>query len=256
MERVSITKRKLQYLLTELETSPRNYLNIYMKYSSLPHYLDELSPEPRYGMGIDEIKELLNAKPVIQEAQKYGTGTIIFWQENGSKYIILPPFPITVNKISFGKLDTSALHETLERKYTLGVILIAWGYYAIGTFHGNELGESKVGTGYIHKEHKKGGSSQKRFARRTEEQKRDFLRKVGKRIEEKFKNHPIDYIFLGGNRLISRPLLKECSYLQLEAQKISGRNLNARHADREALNHILEEVTKSAIFTSIPTKRP
>lgn len=255
MEGTIIARRKLYYLLTELETSPGGYLNIYVKPSSFPHYINELSPEPGYSTGIDEIKELLNAKTIIQEVQKYRTGAAIFWQESGNKYIILPPFPIKVNKISLGELDTSVLRETLEGKYTMGVILIAWGSYAIGIFYGNELGESKVGTGYIHKKHKKGGSSQKRFARRTEEQKKDFLRKVSNRIEEKFKNHPLDYIFIGGNRLISKPLLKECNYLQLEAQKISGRNLNVRHADREALNHIPEEITKSAIFTSTPTMR-
>ena len=61
---------------------------------------------------------------------------------------------------------------------------------------------------------RKGGRSEKRFARRTEEQKRNFLRRVSNRIEEEFENYTLDYIFLGGNRLIRAPLLRECKYLQ------------------------------------------
>jgi len=53
---------------------------------------------------------------------------------------------------------------------------------------------------------RKGGRSEKRFTRRIEEQKKDFLRKVSNRIEEEFKTYNLDCTFLGGNRLIHAPL--------------------------------------------------
>jgi len=56
-------------------------------------------------------------------------------------------------------------------------------------------------------EHRKGERSEKRFARRTEEQKKDFLRKVSNKIEEEFKTYKLDYIFFGGNRLVRAPSL-------------------------------------------------
>lgn len=90
---------------------------------------------------------------------------------------------------------------------------------------------------------------EKRFARRTEEQRKDFLRRVSNRIEEEFENYTLDYIFLGGNRLIRAPLLRECKYLPREVQKISQRVLNIRYADIEALNHTLREITSSVVFT-------
>jgi hypothetical protein len=63
-------------------------------------------------------------------------------------------------------------------------------------------------------EHGKGRGSEKRFARRTEEeQKKDFLRKDSSRIEEEFKTYKLDYIFFGGNRLIHALLLREYKYL-------------------------------------------
>jgi len=52
--------------------------------------------------------------------------------------------------------------------------VVAWETYSIGVFYRDNLAKSKTGTGYIHKEHRKGGRSEKRFARRTEEQKKDF----------------------------------------------------------------------------------
>jgi len=126
--------------------------------------------------------------------------------------------------------------------------LVAWGSYSIGIFQGDDLVESKTGTGYIHKEHRKGERSERRFTRRTEEQKRDFLRKVSNRIEERFKNYTMGHILFGGNRLIRKPLLKECTYLELEAYKISKGILNIKHASTEALNHSLEEITKPLVL--------
>lgn len=249
MEGEAVSRRKLYSLLAELKSSPRDYVTLYMKPSSFPHYINELSPEPKYNICIDEIKELVNTKVVIQGAEKYRTGAAIFWQKNGNKHVVLPPFPISENKVSLGELDTSLLYRTLDKEYVIGVVLVAWGSYAIGIFHGDNLLESKTGTGYIHKKHKKGGRSQKRFARRTEEQRKDFLRKVSNRIEERFKSHTLDYIFFGGNRLISKPLLKECKYLELQNDKISARTLNVKYANKEALEHSLEGITKSLVFT-------
>ncbi len=94
---------------------------------------------------------MVNIKTVVQEAEKYNTWAAIFWQENGNKHIVLPPFPITENKVSLGELDTSLLYEATERKYVVGIILVAWGSYSIGIFQGDDLVESKTGTGYIHK---------------------------------------------------------------------------------------------------------
>ena len=249
MEREIISKIRLYELLSRLESSPGDCVSLYIKPSSFPHCLNGLSLQPQYNTYAHEIRESVNIKTVAQAVERYDTGAAIYWQENGNKYIVLPPFPITEDKILAGKFDASPLLEALEQVYVIGVVLVTWGTYSIGVFRRDNLIKSKTGTGYIHKEHRKGGRSEKRFARRTEEQKKDFLRKVSNRIEEEFRNYTLDYIFLGGNRLIRAPLLRECKYLQREAQKISRRVLNLRYADKEALNHSLREITKSLVFT-------
>lgn len=249
MEREALTKNRLYALLDEFEASREGCVTLYVKPACFPHFISQVSLAARYRSCLDEIAESARASAVIRAVQKYGTGTAIFWQPDGRKYIVLPPFPISENMVSVGEPCIDPLCHILERKYSIGVVLVHWGSYAIGIFRDEQLMESKVGTGYIHKEHKKGGSSQKRFARRTEEQKKDFLRRVGNRVDERLRNHTLDYIFFGGNRLILKPLLQVSRSLRSEESKICGRLLNVRgYADGQALARALREMDNSLAF--------
>lgn len=248
-ERRFLTRPSLLNILADLSARPGDSITIYAEPAYFPGRINELLSEATCTAYADEVKESANIEAVVKEAEKYRTGAAIFWNGHGDKYIVLPPFPITRNRVLIGKLDTSLLFEVLERRYTTGVVLVTWGSYGVGIFDGANLVESKVGTGYIHKEHKKGGRSQKRFARRTEEQRKDFLRKVSNRIEEMLEKHSLDHIFFGGNRLIRKPLWQECRYLESQAHKISGRVLDIRYADRQALHNSLSEIMKSVVFT-------
>jgi hypothetical protein len=242
------TKAGLHRFLSSLETSAKDAVTVYVTQASFPGYADSLAMESKYSKQAAEIRTAVKAGEVISSAGKYGTGAGIFWSEL-DKQIVLPAFPIAKNEVWEGNFNTAALHEVLDRKYVIGVVLVNWGSYALGIFDGHNLVECKIGTGYIHKEHKKGGRSQKRFARRTEEQKKDFLRRVGNRIEERFGGYLPDHIFFGGNRLILKPLVQECRYLQTRTDKISPRVLSGRYAGREALVGSLAEIDKSLVFT-------
>lgn len=242
-------KAGLYRFLSSLEGSNQDFVTLYITPDSFPDYANEISLGQKYSTHANEIKDAVKTKSVISGAEKYGTGAAIFWNGPGNKHIVLPPFPIAENKVSPDKLDASILREVLERKYVIAVVLVTWGWYALGVFDAGNLVASKTGTGHIHKKHKKGGRSQKRFARRTEEQKKDFLRRVSNRIEERFGSFAPDHIFFGGNRLILKPLIQECGYLQTKASKISPRVLDVRYADREALTGSLAEITRSLVFS-------
>ncbi len=247
MKRETFIKRRLLDFLTRLEASPGNYLTAYLSSSSFPRYAADRVP------GLDslpeDIREALGTEVVLREVQRYGTGAVIFWSENHERFIIVPPFDLPEDKVFRGRPQTSLLHQLLEKERILGIVLVTWGSYAIGVFKGDRLVKSKTGTGYIHKQHRKGGRSEKRFARRTEEQKNSFLRRVANRIGEIFRDYRLEHIFFGGNRLILKPLVKECSYLESEAQQISNRFVNVRHADGGSLLESLEEVNKSLVFS-------
>jgi len=126
MKREALTKRKLYSLLAKLKTSPGDYMTLYANPSSFPHYLDELLLQLECSIYADETNGSVNIKAVVQEAEKYDTGATIYWQENGNKYIALPPFPITEEPILLGELNTSLLYEALGN--------ILWGSYSIGVF--------------------------------------------------------------------------------------------------------------------------
>jgi hypothetical protein len=244
-----LNKAGLYRFLSSLEASAEDVVTVYIAATSFPDYANSLTLEPKYGAHAGEIREAIKTEAVISDTKKYGTGAAIFWNGLDNKHIVLPSFPIAESKVSAGKLDVSILREVLERKYIIAVVLVTWGWYALGIFDAGNLVASKTGTGYIHKKHKKGGRSQKRFARRTEEQKKDFLRRVSNRIDERFESFAPDHIFFGGNRLILKPLIQECRYLQAKASKISPRVLDVRYADSEALSSSLAEINKSLVFT-------
>ena len=78
MEREALTKRKLYSLLAKLKTSPGDYMTLYAKPSSFPHYLGELLLQLECSIYADEIKESVNIKAAVQEAEKYNTGAAIY----------------------------------------------------------------------------------------------------------------------------------------------------------------------------------
>jgi hypothetical protein len=242
------TKADLHRFLSSIEDTAEDSVTVYMTQSSFPDYADSLRLGKKYDIQVAEIREAAKTEAVVDSIKKYDTGAAIFWGRF-SKQIVLPAFPITRNEVAEGIFDTSVLHEVIDSRYLIGVVTVTWGWYALGMFDDGNLVECKIGTGYIHKKHKKGGRSQKRFARRTEEQKKDFLRRVGNRIDERFGSYLPDHIFFGGNRLILKPLVQESRYLQTRTDKISPRILNVRYANREALMGSLADINKSMVFT-------
>ena len=243
----SFTKGKLLDFLTGLDSKGSDYLTVYLTPTSFTHQMDEFGIET--GL-VREVTDFLNDEAVTKEKERYQTGAVLFWSRSDARYLVIPPFPINRSGVFKDRPNTESLRQLLEKERALGAILLTWGWYAIGVFKNDKLIDSKIGTGHIHHKHRKGGSSQKRFARRTEEQKKDFLRRVSGHIEEKLQHHELEQIFFGGNRLILKPLCDECHNLSLS--QISPRLLNVRYADREALLGSLDEINKSIVLEIAP----
>ncbi len=242
IELKTFSKRKLLYFLDQLENE-EDYLTVYLKADFPPQHIGELQIDQSIA---EEMRNLFSEEALLKQIERYRTGEVLFWKVGGDKYLILPPFPVRENQV-FKQTKTSVLRQILKEEKTIGVVLVTWGWYAIGIFAGEKVIDLKAGTGYIHPRHRKGGRSEKRFARRTEEQKKDFLRRVSNHIEEKLKAHTPGQVFFGGNRLILKPLLEECR--ALSQSKLSPRFLQARYATREALLQSLEEINESLVIT-------
>jgi hypothetical protein len=140
-------------------------------------------------------------------------GAAFFWSPTQT-YLILPPFPIIEEYITDG-YDVEPLRSLLSRDLLIALVLVRLGAYSIGICRGMELIDSKTGTGLVHARHKKGGSSQARFARHREKQIEAFLTRVCGHVREHIEPHArsLDYLVYGGARTTILSLRKRCPFL-------------------------------------------
>jgi len=147
-------------------------------------------------------------------------GAALFWGSK-QKCLISPPFPLREPAI-FNGFITEPLSNLLGVDYTIGLVLVHLGAYAVGLCRGEQLTTSKVGTGLVHGRHKKGGSSQMRFQRRREKQATEFLDRVCQHAREQFesKAQTINYIVYGGPRQTVMQLQGRCPFLGLFQDRV------------------------------------
>jgi hypothetical protein len=142
-------------------------------------------------------------------------GGALFWG-SAQRCLICPPFPLK-EKAIFAGLISGPLRKLLDVDYTIGLVLVHLGAYAVGLCRGEGFVTSKVGTGLVHGRHKKGGSSQARFQRRREKQVDEFLDRVCLHAREQLEPQAklIDYMVYGGPRQTIMQLQKCCPFLRL-----------------------------------------
>ncbi len=199
-----------------------------------------------------EIADIIESDPVQRESARYGTGLALF-HSGDSVSAMVPPFPVGEDSVTTGDIDTAPMRELLQRSRRTVLVLVTWGAWVLALYEGRSIQRYKKGTGHIHAPHKKGGSSQARFARRTEEQRKEFLKRVGRHIDEQLLDvDPVDHIFFGGNRLILRPLLEDSRFLRQHSALISPRTLLVKRATRDVLDGALKEAHSGVVFVSTP----
>ncbi|MDY6918138.1 MAG: Vms1/Ankzf1 family peptidyl-tRNA hydrolase [Chloroflexota bacterium] len=243
---VAVTRSRLLGVLEELECRREHYYTLYLAWPLLcggDGILKDAS-----GPFVDQVRETLASEPVSRAMQTYATGAVAFWSNDDRRVLVIPPFEVASEGVFEGPPYVTPLAELLERERTVEVVMVTWGAYALGVFEGGHLAQSKTGTGYIHKRHRKGGRSEKRFARRTEEQKKDFLRRVANRVDETFAGYRSEQVFFGGNRFILDLLTGESRHLRSNRQRVSKRRLHVRVADRSALLGSIEEINRAVMF--------
>jgi hypothetical protein len=140
-------------------------------------------------------------------------GAAFFWSPL-QMHLVLPPFPIKEEYITDG-YDVEPLRSILSHDFLIALVLVRLGAFSIGVCQGTKIIDSKTGTGLVHARHKKGGSSQARFARHREKQIEEFLERVCGHVREYIEPHArsLDYLVYGGARTTIRSLRKRCPLL-------------------------------------------
>ncbi len=151
-------------------------------------------------------------------AAQTGEDSVTFAAADGSVAVCQVPFPPLPGTAAAPALtDTApagiakaiAAHATADR--TVGVLLVRLGGYAAGVFTGTEpaLAASKVGSRLVHGRSAAGGQSQRRFARRRENQAHQALSAAADTAAAVFGPYELDALVLGGDRRAFAPIMKD-----------------------------------------------
>ena len=125
-------------------------------------------------------------------------GTVTLTAADGVVAVLHVPFPPVT--IAGPALSSLIAHARAPRR--VGVLLVRLGGYAAGIFDGTKLLRSKVDSRLVHGRHKKGGSSQQRFARRRDNEVRDLIEhavEVAARVLVPEAAH-LEAVVVGGDR--------------------------------------------------------
>ncbi len=189
---------------------------------------------------------------VVKKARRSETGAVLLWGADEG-HLVLPPFPVTAETRDPG-WRTDGLVDLLERRRRVGVLVVRLEGFAVGVYDGDRLVASKVEGRFVKGRHKKGGQSQKRFARRREEQARKLYEKACRVLESKLgpREDTLDHVLLGGDKITLAGFEKHCPYLEGLGDLRVGRLLNVREPKRAALEALPRQLYESRVFSFGP----
>ena len=253
LEGQQITKTATLRLLSELEASEEEWTTIYLTPQSAQPRMSRLFSERTADPRVVEIAGIIEDGAVQRALERFYTGLVLFHSKD-AVHALVPPLAIREDAATRGPANTTPLREMLEVTYRTVIVLVTWGAYILALYEGSDMLVYRKGTGHIHKHHKKGGSSQARFQRRTEEQRREFLKRAGTRIDEYLGGQQADHLFFGGNRLILRPIRAQSRFMNENADITSVRTLQAKRGDRDTLEAAIYEAYSSMHFQPVTPK--
>ncbi len=187
------------------------------------------------------------AAAAMEALPDLGTGAAVFWGSRAA-VAIAPPFPIDEELLCDG-VEVGPMLDLLSRDVTVGVVLLRLGRYAVGVVENGRLAASKSDTRYVKNRHRKGGSSQRRFARSRERLVRELYDKVCTVTEDVFRPYGdrIEYLLLGGERQTLLAFSKRCGYIERSGIEVLPRRLDVDRPGKAALDAIERQVWMSRV---------
>jgi hypothetical protein len=204
-KRFHLDRSKMLDFLEELALTENKAISLYVPQATTQDRVENL---------LGKVFAASVVPPGVAEATAGSrTGAAFFWSPP-RMHLVLPPFPIAEEYMTNG-YDVEPLRSLLGHDFLIALVLVRLGAYSIGICRGTELIDSKTGTGLVHARHKKGGSSQARFARHREKQIEQFLIRVCGHAREHIEPHArsLHYLVYGGARTTILSLRKRCPFL-------------------------------------------
>jgi Actinobacteria/chloroflexi VLRF1 release factor len=185
---------------------------------------------------------------------------VTFTGADGATAECHPPFPPLPAGVPGGvraAAEALAAHAAADR--TVGVLLVRLGGYAAGVFSGSppRLVDSKTGSRPVHGRSAAGGWSQRRFARRRENQAATALRAAADAATEVFGRYGpdrLDAVVLGGDKRSAAGLagLRADSRLEKYLAKATGRFLTVP----DPRLAVLRDIPRAFLATRIRLTEP
>lgn len=234
-----LKRQRLLDLLGEVETAGREGGSLYLPPDCSAQEIAEL---------VTKVPGLKTALPDMARFFSAPAGAVILWGEP-YRLLVLPPFPVK-EKAIFAGYFVEPLRSILEAEFTIGLVLLRLGAYAVGVFKGEKLVSSKVGTGLVHARHRQGGSSQARFRRHREKQAESFFSRVCGHMREHFEPYigQIDYVIYGGEKFTLAAFQKQCPFSRMLAKRTLPRRLDVRYPKQANLETAIEQVWTSWVI--------
>lgn len=162
---------------------------------------------------------------------------------------VSPPFPFTGPRGSWCGPRFEPLEELLQARYTVAIVLLRLGAYAVGVARDGELIRSKTGRRYVHGRHRAGGQSQRRFERNREKWVRELFDEACGVAQQRFAevDQSIDYLALGGDRHVLNQFMKRCPALASLAPRLP-RDIPVDRPRRDKLENACEAVWSSHVY--------
>lgn len=175
---------------------------------------------------------------VAQHALRSETGACIFAAAQ-RVLAVAPPYPLREPLRAEG-YQTAALRSLLALRPRIAVVLLRYGGYAVGVFHGDQLLEARNDGRFVKNRHRKGGQSQRRFDRIREKQIHELFGKACADAEVRLAPHSgaLDWLAYGGDRHTVAALLKECRFLREFACPVLPRFLTVPEPRHETLERL------------------
>jgi len=239
-KRFSVRRTRMLALLAELDVERGPARSLYLP--------SALRSEEMEGMLGEVVGSEINPVEVINVVSGSATGGVLFWGL-ARRLLVLPPFPVREKYLAFG-YDVETLRSLLQTDFTIALILVRMGTFAIGICQGEKLVLSKVGTGLVHARHKKGGSSQRRFQRRQDREVDVFIERVCGHVRERLepREKGIDYLVYGGGWEAIRLLQKECRFLHQFENRLLSLMLDIPPPRRVVLEAAVRRVWSSQVI--------